>query len=50
MAALLAAIPSPSTNVVHLGPFTIHVYGLCRRLGPRIALQGNVDPAALVAP
>lgn len=29
MAALLAAIPSPSTNLVHLGPFTIHVYGLC---------------------
>jgi prolipoprotein diacylglyceryl transferase len=28
VAALLGAIPSPSTNVVHLGPFTIHVYGL----------------------
>jgi len=27
--ALLAAIPSPSTNVIHLGPFTVHVYGLC---------------------
>jgi prolipoprotein diacylglyceryl transferase len=26
---VLAAIPSPSTNVVHLGPFTVHVYGLC---------------------
>jgi prolipoprotein diacylglyceryl transferase len=26
---LLAAIPSPSTNVIDLGPFTIHVYGLC---------------------
>jgi len=26
---LLAAIPSPSTNVIHLGPFTVHVYGLC---------------------
>ena len=29
MTALLAAIPSPSTNVIHLGPFTVHVYGLC---------------------
>jgi hypothetical protein len=26
---LLAAIPRPSTNVIDLGPFTIHVYGLC---------------------
>src|SRR3954467_12954616 len=24
-----AAIPSPSTNVLHLGPLTVHVYGLC---------------------
>jgi len=24
-----AAIPSPSTNVLHLGPFTVHIYGLC---------------------
>jgi hypothetical protein len=30
---LLAAIPSPSTNVVHLGPLTIHVYGLCYAVG-----------------
>jgi Prolipoprotein diacylglyceryl transferase len=29
MAWLTAAIPSPSTNVVHLGPFVVHVYGLC---------------------
>src|SRR5919109_850357 len=28
-ALLLAAIPSPSTNVVHVGPFVVHVYGLC---------------------
>jgi hypothetical protein len=28
VAAPLAAIPSPSTNVVDLGPFTIHVCGL----------------------
>jgi prolipoprotein diacylglyceryl transferase len=26
---LLAAIPSPSTNVLHVGPLTVHVYGLC---------------------
>jgi prolipoprotein diacylglyceryl transferase len=24
-----AAIPSPSTNVIHLGPLTVHIYGLC---------------------
>jgi prolipoprotein diacylglyceryltransferase len=29
MAWLPAAIPSPSTNVLHLGPFVVHVYGLC---------------------
>jgi Prolipoprotein diacylglyceryl transferase len=29
MAWLPAAIPSPSTNVVHVGPFTVHIYGLC---------------------
>ena len=28
MSALTAAIPSPSTNVIHLGPFTVHIYGL----------------------
>jgi len=27
--ALLASLPSPSTNVIRLGPFTLHVYGLC---------------------
>jgi prolipoprotein diacylglyceryl transferase len=27
--SLLAAIPSPSTNVLQLGPLTIHIYGLC---------------------
>jgi prolipoprotein diacylglyceryl transferase len=25
---LPAAIPSPSTNLLHVGPFTVHVYGL----------------------
>ena len=29
MAVLPAAIPSPSTNVVDVGPFTVHIYGLC---------------------
>jgi prolipoprotein diacylglyceryl transferase len=29
VSSLLAAIPSPSTDIVHLGPFTIHIYGLC---------------------
>ena len=29
MALLPAAIPSPSTNVFHIGPFVVHVYGLC---------------------
>jgi prolipoprotein diacylglyceryl transferase len=26
---LLGAIPSPSTDVIDLGPLTVHVYGLC---------------------
>jgi hypothetical protein len=26
---LPASIPSPPTNVLHAGPFTLHVYGLC---------------------
>jgi prolipoprotein diacylglyceryltransferase len=25
---VFASIPSPSTNVVHLGPLTVHIYGL----------------------
>jgi prolipoprotein diacylglyceryl transferase len=29
MAPLPAAIPSPSTDVLHVGPFTVHIYGLC---------------------
>jgi phosphatidylglycerol---prolipoprotein diacylglyceryl transferase len=28
MSAVLASIPSPSTGVYHLGPFTIHMYGV----------------------
>jgi prolipoprotein diacylglyceryl transferase len=29
---LTAAIPSPSTDVIDLGPFTVHIYGLCYAL------------------
>jgi prolipoprotein diacylglyceryl transferase len=32
MGLLPAAIPSPSANAVDLGPFTVHVYGLCYAL------------------
>jgi prolipoprotein diacylglyceryl transferase len=32
MGLLSAAIPSPSANAVDLGPFTVHVYGLCYAL------------------
>jgi prolipoprotein diacylglyceryl transferase len=28
MSAVLASIPSPSTGVYHVGPFTIHMYGV----------------------
>jgi prolipoprotein diacylglyceryltransferase len=38
VAALLAAIDSPSTNVVELGPFTIHVYGLCYAVAVTLAV------------
>jgi Prolipoprotein diacylglyceryl transferase len=34
----LAAIPSPSTNVIHFGPLTVHVYGLCYALAIMAAL------------
>jgi prolipoprotein diacylglyceryl transferase len=30
---MTAAIPSPSSNVVHLGPLTVHVYGLMYVVG-----------------
>jgi len=36
--ALLAAIPSPSTNAVHLGPFTLHIYGLCYAVAVIVAV------------
>jgi prolipoprotein diacylglyceryl transferase len=38
MAWLPAAIPSPSTNVLHAGPFTVHVYGLCYAVAVLVAI------------
>jgi prolipoprotein diacylglyceryl transferase len=35
---VIAAIPSPSTNVLHLGPFTIHIYGLCYAVAVIVAV------------
>jgi prolipoprotein diacylglyceryl transferase len=35
---VLAAIPSPSTNVLHLGPFTVHIYGLCYAVAVIVAV------------
>jgi prolipoprotein diacylglyceryl transferase len=35
---VLAAIPSPSTNVLNLGPFTIHIYGLCYAVAVIVAV------------
>src|SRR3954470_1849717 len=29
LSSLQAAIPSPSSNVLDLGPYTFHIYGLC---------------------
>jgi len=31
--SVVAYLPSPSTNVVHLGPLTVHMYGLMLLLG-----------------
>jgi prolipoprotein diacylglyceryl transferase len=36
--SLPAAIPSPSTNVIHVGPITVHVYGLCYALAVLAAI------------
>ena len=33
MSGVLASIPSPSTGVYHVGPLTIHMYGLMLLLG-----------------
>src|SRR5437763_16521579 len=33
VSAVLASIPSPPTGIYHVGPFTIHMYGLMLLLG-----------------
>jgi prolipoprotein diacylglyceryltransferase len=33
-----AAIPSPSTNVLHAGPFSVHIYGLCYAVAVLVAV------------
>ncbi len=38
MGAVLASIPSPSTGVYHVGPFTLHMYGVMLLLGIAAAL------------
>jgi prolipoprotein diacylglyceryl transferase len=38
MGAVLAAIPSPPTGVYHVGPFTLHMYGVMLLLGIAAAL------------
>jgi prolipoprotein diacylglyceryl transferase len=35
---LLASIPSPSNNVIEIGPFTIHFYGVLIALGVLVAI------------
>lgn len=35
--ALLASIPSPSTGLIHLGPVTLHVYGILLAVGVVVA-------------
>ena len=34
-----ASIPSPSHNVVHLGPLPLHMYGICVALGVLVAVK-----------
>jgi prolipoprotein diacylglyceryl transferase len=38
MTPLLASIPSPSTNVIEIGPITIHFYGILIALGVIVAV------------
>jgi prolipoprotein diacylglyceryl transferase len=35
---VIASFPSPSTNVLHAGPFTVHVYGLCYAVAVLVAV------------
>jgi len=36
--SVFAAIPSPSQNVLELGPFTVHFYGILIALGVIVAI------------
>jgi prolipoprotein diacylglyceryl transferase len=38
-AALLGSIPSPSENVIHLGPVPLHMYGLMLAIGVLVAIR-----------
>jgi prolipoprotein diacylglyceryl transferase len=38
MSSLVAAIPSPPSNVIHAGPLTVHVYGLCYAVAVLVAV------------
>jgi prolipoprotein diacylglyceryl transferase len=38
MSAPLGAIPSPSTNVIDIGPLELHVYGLCYAVAVVVAI------------
>ena len=37
--ALLAAIPSPSSGSIHIGPLRLNAYGLMIALGAIVAVQ-----------
>lgn len=39
--AVLAFLPSPSTGVYHLGPFTLHMYGVMLLLAIAAAVWGK---------
>ncbi len=39
IAALLGFIPSPSENVIHLGPVPLHMYGLMLAIGVLVAVR-----------
>ncbi|MEZ5203322.1 MAG: prolipoprotein diacylglyceryl transferase [Acidimicrobiales bacterium] len=59
LTGLLAAIPSPSRNVIELGPITLRMYGLCIALGVIAAVMissrrweargGNPDDIGTIA-
>ena len=39
MSSLVASIPSPSENIVHLGPVPLHMYGLMLAIGVLVAVR-----------